>query len=37
MNGAEIVRAGAFTGALPGAVLRSGADTDTVRAGGHGR
>jgi N-acyl-D-aspartate/D-glutamate deacylase len=33
VNGTEIARAGAFTGALPGAVLRSGADTDTVTAG----
>jgi N-acyl-D-aspartate/D-glutamate deacylase len=30
VNGTEIVTAGAFSGALPGAVLRSGADTDTV-------
>jgi N-acyl-D-aspartate/D-glutamate deacylase len=33
VNGTEIARAGAFTGALPGRVLRSGTDTDTVRAG----
>ncbi len=33
VNGEEIVRAGSFTGALPGAVLRSGTHTDTVHAG----
>jgi N-acyl-D-aspartate/D-glutamate deacylase len=30
VNGEELVTAGAFSGALPGAVLRSGTDTDTV-------
>jgi N-acyl-D-aspartate/D-glutamate deacylase len=33
VNGAEIARGGAFTGAVPGRVLRSGRDTDTVHAG----
>jgi N-acyl-D-aspartate/D-glutamate deacylase len=33
VNGAEIVRAGDFTDARPGRILRSGRDTDTVHAG----
>jgi N-acyl-D-aspartate/D-glutamate deacylase len=33
VNGTEIARSGAFTGATPGRVLRSGRDTETVRAG----
>jgi len=33
VNGTEIARRGLFTGAVPGRVLRSGADTDTVHAG----
>jgi N-acyl-D-aspartate/D-glutamate deacylase len=33
VNGTEIARAGAFTRARPGRVLRSGRDTDTVHAG----
>jgi N-acyl-D-aspartate/D-glutamate deacylase len=33
VNGTEIARDGDFTGAVPGRVLRSGIDTDTVHAG----
>jgi N-acyl-D-aspartate/D-glutamate deacylase len=33
VNGTEIARGGAFTGTVPGHVLRSGRDTDTVHAG----
>lgn len=33
VNGTEIARAGVFTGATPGTVLRSGRDTETVSVG----
>jgi N-acyl-D-aspartate/D-glutamate deacylase len=33
VNGTEIVREGVFTDARPGALIRSGRDTDTVHAG----